>query len=215
MGLDMHGPQTTPNVWNCCWHQKQVLINHPGGGTGVTQTNDTDLHQGTKPDYIHRESELMMHLIRHTGRRCPTFGADQCIEIFALIWANWARHEEAAKGYKRTSTLNALDGSEDKFIVREAKKYWDRLDMPRRRERVIHDVDVEYEAGRLRWCPSHIQGLIVPYPKTGHMDIIEDCQDEECPALEDAKGDIDSASEHSLHGDGGDDDDEVAILKMK
>ena len=124
-GLDAYGPQTTDNVFNCCWHQKRVLCNHPGGGTGVTQTNDTDLHKETKADYVHAETELMIHLVRSTGKRCPTYTAEQCIDIFAKIWTDWRRHVEAAKGYKRTGTLNKLDGSEDHLIVREAKKYWD------------------------------------------------------------------------------------------
>ena len=186
MGLDMFGPQTTPNVFNCCWHQNQVLINQPGGGTGVTQTNDTDLHQGTKADYIHEEAELMMHLVRSTGKRCPTYTAEQCIDIFARIWHDPRRHVEAARGYWRTGTLNALDGSEDNLIVREARKYWDRLDMDRRRKQVIHDVEVEYAAKRLRWTPTHIKALILPYPKTGHMDVIKEFQDDEHPPLDDA-----------------------------
>ena len=154
----------------------------------------------------------MMHLIRHTGKRCPTYSNDQCIDIFARIWANVARHEEAAKGYKRTGTLNALDESEDGLIVREAKTYWDRLGMRHKREKVIHDVDVEYKAGRLRWCSSHIQGLIVPYPKRGHMDTIEDCQDD---GDSDGKSVADSASEHSLHGDGADDDESEEIFEVE
>ena len=187
MGLDMYGPQTTPNVFNCCWHQKQVLINQPGGGTGITQTNDTDLHQGTKADYIHEETELMIHLVRATGKRCPTYNSEQCIDIFSRIWLDSRRHVEAAKGYWRTGTLNALDGSEDHLIVREAKTYWDRLDMSKRRERAIHDVEVEFAARRLRWIPSHIKALIVPYPARGHMDVIQEFQDDEYPPLADGQ----------------------------
>ena len=201
MGLDMYGPQTTPNVFNCCWHQMQVLLNQPGGGTGITQTNDTDLHQGTKADYIHEETELMIHLVRATGKRCPTYNAEQCIEVFSKIWLDWRRHKEAAKGYWRTGTMNALDGSEDQLIVREAKQYWDRLDMGTRRKQVIHDIEVEHAAGRLSWTPSHIKALIVPYPKTGHMDVIREFQDDDYPPLEDGQEDIDSVAQEGESDD--------------
>ena len=128
----------------------------------------------------------MMHLVRSTGKRCPTYTAEQCIDIFARIWHDPRRHVEAARGYWRTGTLNALDGSEDNLIVREARKYWDRLDMDRRRKQVIHDVEVEYAAKRLRWTPTHIKALILPYPKTGHTDVIKEFQDDEHPPLDDA-----------------------------
>ena len=107
------------------------MLNQPGGGTGITQTNDTDLHQGTKADYIHEETELMIHLVRATGKRCPTYNAEQCIDIFSKIWLDSRRHLEAAKGYWKTGTLNALDGSEDHRITREAAEiFWDdALDM--------------------------------------------------------------------------------------
>lgn len=143
----------------------------------------------------------MMHLVRWTGKRCPTYNPEQCIEIFTKIWADWKRHVEAAKGYKRIGTLNALDGKEDHLITREAKRYWDRLDMPSKRDRIIHDVDVEYEAGRLRWTPTDIKALIVPYPKTGHMDTIREFQDDEYPQLEKGENAADSEEELADHTD--------------
>ena len=181
-GLDAFGPQTTDNVFRASWHARRVLINHPGGGTGVTQTNDTDCHKELKADYIHQESELMIHLTRATGRGCPSYSPQECIDIMAKIWADPSRHIEAAKGYKRTGTLNALNGDEDHLIVREAKVFWDRLDMPTKREQAIHDVDVEFNAGRLRWNATALRSLIAPYPKTGHMDVIHEFQDDDCLA---------------------------------
>ena len=197
-GLDMYGPQTTANVFNCCWHQKKILVNHPGGGTGVTQTNDTDLHEFTKADYIHEESELMMHLVRSTGKRCPTYDHKECVDIFTKIWSNLKLHVGAAKGYKKTGTTNALDGSEDHLICREAAKYWRKLDMPAKREQVLHDVDVEFNEGRLSWCYADIKRLIVPYPKTGHMDTIKEFQDDEFPGLKVGESAADSGGDESL-----------------
>ena len=155
----------------------------------------------------------MIHLVRSTGKLCPTYSAEQCIDIFAKIWADRKRHVEAAKGYKRTGTLNALDGSEDHLIVREAKQFWDRLDMPNRRNQVIHDVEVEHAANRLRWTPSDIKRLIVPYPKTGHMDVIREFQDDEHLSLEEGGGAHDSDSDQHDDGDKATDDESDEVVE--
>ena len=194
-GLDMYGPQTTVNVQTQCWHQRRILINQPGGGTGVTQTNDTDLHKQLKADYVHEETELMMHLVRSTGRKCPSYNPQQCIDIMAKIWADPKKHVDAAKGYWRTGTLNALDGSEDNLICREAKVYWDRLDMPAKRLRVIEEIDEEIEKGRLRWTFLNIRRRIVPYPKTGHMDEIKEFQDDDFPQLQEGQAEVAGAED--------------------
>ena len=73
--------------------------------------------------------------------------------------------------------------------------------MPSKRKKIIHDVDVEYEAGRLRWTPTHIKALMVPYPKTGHMDIIQEFQDDEYPQLEKGEKAADSEEEFKDHTD--------------
>jgi hypothetical protein len=124
----------------------------------------------------------MIHLTRSTGRSCPTYSPQECIDIMAKIWTDPLRHIEGAKGYKRTGALNALDGSEDGLICREAKVFWDRLDMPAKRARVICDVDTEFHAGRLKWNAASIGELIVPFPKTGFMDTIHEFQDDDALA---------------------------------
>ena len=71
------------------------------------------------------------------------------------------RSNEKLYHAKRTGTLSALalDGSEDHLIGQEAKIYWDRLDMANKRQRVIHDVEVEFNAGRKRkWDAIPYQG---------------------------------------------------------
>ena len=138
----------------------------------------------------------MMHLVGHSGKRCPSYKAEDCIDIFSKIWVDWKRHVNAALGYKRTGTLNALNGDDDHLIKREAKTYWNRLEMKGRREKVIHDVEVEHKAGRLQRTAAGIKAPIVPYPKTGKMDVILEFQDDEYPQLAEGEHAADSDDDH-------------------
>ena len=45
--------------------------------------------------------------------------------------------------------------------------FWDELQMWSRRADVIHDVDVEFDAGRLQWCYESVSQLVAPFPKQG------------------------------------------------
>jgi len=65
-------------------------------------------------------------------------------------------------------------------------------------------------AAYVRWTPSHIKALIVPYPITGHMDVVKEFQDDEAPlALGENAADSevdeepvqDSDSESEMHED--------------
>ena len=67
--------------------------------------------------------------------------------------------------------------------------------MAARRQKVIHDVEVEHAAGRLSWTSGHIKALIAPYPKRGHMDTLKEFQDDEYPPLTDGQEESEDAEQ--------------------
>jgi len=164
-----------------------VRILHGGGATSVTQTNDTDNHQTLKRKYIGTEMEWTVNKSRRTGDCMPTPTPQDCIGFIAEAWSDPQLHADAAKGFKRTGCLNNLDGTEDDEIVREAGYFWNHLKMGKKRDAMVHFVKAEVAAGRLKWTPEDINGLIPLYPKTGKMDKLEEFMDDEYPALEDGE----------------------------
>ena len=83
-------------------------------------------------------------------------------------------HAQAAAGLKPVGVTNALDGSEDHRICREARDFWDQADMKTERASAVADVDEEVAAGRLRWTYDDAYRLISPHPKRGHLDVHPD-----------------------------------------
>ena len=69
----------------------------------------------------------------------------------AAIWGQRKLHERAAQGFKNVGLSNALDGTEDDDICREARDYWDELRMGEAKEEAIAAVREEVAAGRLDW----------------------------------------------------------------
>ena len=57
---------------------------------------------------------------------------------------------------------SAPDGTQDAEICREAGRFWHQEGMRQRRIDVTHDVDVEVEAGRLRWSYADVYSVIIP-----------------------------------------------------
>ena len=100
-----------------------IVIIHGGGATGITQTNDTDLHQHQRRLYTEKEMAEMLRLARINPGKMPSAMAESCIDWMAEVWGNRALHDQAVKGYKYTGETNALDGSEDHLIAREARVF--------------------------------------------------------------------------------------------
>ena len=100
-----------------------IVIIHGGGATGITQTNDTDLHQHQRRLYTEKEMAEMLRLARINPGKMPSAMAESCIDWMAQVWGNRALHDQARKGYKYTGATSALDGSEDHLIAREARAF--------------------------------------------------------------------------------------------
>ncbi len=181
MFADAATQHMTDNVRRLCWSRGYVIIIHGGGATPVAQTPDTDLNQHIRRMYVAKEAELLIHLMRVVPGCVPSPKPEQCIDMMVEVLQSTDLHLQAARGYKSTGANVALDGTEDHLIVREAATFWHNPEdpMPRRREKALTDVRVEYEAGRLQWTYEGVFSLIQPYPKRGHMDVVREGQDDD------------------------------------
>ena len=177
--LDAYAAQTGDNVKRLCWSRGYVLVVHGGGATGVTQPNDTDLHQHLRRRYTQKESAEMIRQARLQPRKTPIPTPQQCVSWMAECWADPSLHLQACKGFKYTGMSNALDGTEDGLICREAKQFWDQLNFPKVREEALADVAAEVRAGRLKWTREKIEQLVLPFPARGVLDTTLEFQDDE------------------------------------
>ncbi len=165
--LDSYAAQTTDAVRRLAWERGFVVCIHGGGATGISQPNDTDLHQEMKRLYIELESADAVEQQRLRPSGVPVPRKQDCISWLASIWGMPELHEAAARGFKKVGLANALDGSEDALICREALQFWEELGMAAIRQEVMHDVDVEVAAGRLDWSYESVYNVIVPFPEHG------------------------------------------------
>jgi hypothetical protein len=119
---------------------------------------------------LKKEMTEMLRLARINPGKMPSAMVEQCIDWMAEVWGQRALHDQARRGYKYTGATNALDGSEDHLIAREARVFWDNLGVSAKRDAVCHDVRVEVEGGRLRWGYDAVYSLVAPFPLRRALD---------------------------------------------
>ena len=156
-----------------------IVVAHGGGAACITQTNDTDLHQHQRRLYIDQEYAEMCRFARINPGKSPSAMVEQCIDWMSEARSRRALHVQAWKGFKYTGATNALDGSEDHLIGREARLFWDKLESSAKRNAACHDVRVEVEAGRLRSGYDDVYSLVAPFPLRGELDKMVVNQDDE------------------------------------
>jgi len=100
--VDGYRAQTTSAVRRLAWHRGYVLIVHGGGTTGITQVNDTDLHQPLKVVYLNLETGELLEQQRLRPASCPVPRKEDCINWMAGAWGQPEMHTAAAGGFKKT-----------------------------------------------------------------------------------------------------------------
>ena len=75
-------------------------------------------------------------------RRADVIGWVSC------IWCSEELHLRAQRGFQKVGLSNALDGTEDAEICREAADFWHAEGMRQRRQEAVDDVKAEVAAGR-------------------------------------------------------------------
>ena len=167
--LDAYAPHQTERVRKCAWQRRVVVLIHGGGTTSVGQVNDTDLHKDMKKEYIQLEMDDALRQAA-LGKACPMTRREDAMAWMCLIWFQPHLHAHAADGFKKVGVTNALDGSEDDLVCREARVYWDHLSMKDVRASAVADVDGEVDAGRLRWTYNDVYSAVCAHPERGHVD---------------------------------------------
>ena len=139
--LDAYAPGLTDNVQRLCWSRGYIFKHHGGGASMVAQTNDTDHHQFVRKNYIEKETDRIMQKARARGGGIINLTREEMIDIMIEVMSDLALHIRASKGYKYTGTTNALDGSEDKLICREAGQFWCELGMRKKIDSAVAEVE--------------------------------------------------------------------------
>lgn len=171
--LDAFAPHMTERVRRVAWARRVVICLHGGGTTSVGQVNDTDLHHPLRTEYTALETEDALRQAT-LGTPCPIIRKEDCIAWMCLVWCRTRLHAQAAAGFKKVGVTNALDGSEDGRVSREARTFWDSARMKTERASAVADVDEEVAAGRLRWTYGDVYRIICEHPKRGHVDVQPD-----------------------------------------
>jgi hypothetical protein len=89
--------------------------------------------------------------------------ARQVVDDVAATWVG-LNHIAGVKGHKRTGLSNALNGSEDHLLTREAGQFWHSLGMSAVRDIAVEQVEEQYRAGKLSWTQEVIDSLREPFP---------------------------------------------------
>ena len=132
----------------------------------VAQTNQTDLHLWVRKRFIELQQDLMITKARLAGGGMADCTREENINIMIDVMSDLELHMRACRGYKYTGTLVALDGSEDFKICREAKEFWNEMNMRTRINSAVAEVEAQFQAGKLPWTWATVQSLITPFPRT-------------------------------------------------
>ena len=156
-----------------------ILIPHGGGATFVAQTNDTDHHQHVRRNFVDLQTELMIKKTRACGGGPGDLSREENIDIMCEVMSDARLHLIACKGYKLTGATNALDGTEDGMIKREAAHFWKEECVREKINAAVAAVEKKYDAGQLPWTFENVRSLIGEYPARGHLDRILPGQEDE------------------------------------
>ena len=167
---DDHAPHLSPLVAKLCWNRGYIFIPHGGGVTPIAQTVDTDLNQEAKRRYIAEETHELLELMR-AGTCVPQLRREKCVDIMVSVMRDMSLHLHAADGYLKTGFKASLyDGSLDHEICREAKEFWDELNMRAEILEAVEEVTDEFTSGRRKWNYKDVMSLIEPYPHRKDVD---------------------------------------------
>ena len=165
--LDAFSAHLSDRVRMCAWHKGYVTIIHGGGASAVAQPNDTDLHAHVKRLYMELEMADAIEQMRLRPQGVPCPRREDVIGWVSCMWGREDLHLRAARGFLKVGLSNALDGSQDTEICREAAHFWHEEGLRQRRAEVVHDVGVEVKAGRLQWRYTDVYAVVCPFPSHG------------------------------------------------
>ena len=167
---DAYAPGLTNNIQMQCWQKGYQSFTHGGGASMIGQTNDTELHKPLRKGFSDYQEELVLQKTLNSGGGLKQCTDEENIMLLATVLSDPAIHLQACKGYKYTGTSVAFNGSEDRMIGKDAKVFWDELDMRARIDKELIKLKVRYDNGDLIWNYENVQKEIIPYPPRGKFD---------------------------------------------
>ena len=139
----------------------------------VAQTNDTDLHLWVRKRFIDLHTGRMIKKARRAGGGMVDLTMEEHRGIMIEVTSEKELHLRASRGFKYTGTTVALDGSEDNSMCREAADVWNELNVRQRINSAVAEAEAKHKDGTLRWTYGTVQSLITPFPRRGHLDVLQ------------------------------------------
>ena len=147
--MDVYSEYFDPAIQKVCLERMFIVLIHYGCTTGVGQVNDTDCHCALERSYIEAEtlafSEQQLIDLGDISR-----SREDVVTDLAEVWRNLP-HKESVEGHWRIGLSNALDGSEDDRLARDAGTFWHELQMSNLRAREAKYIRSQVMKGQLSW----------------------------------------------------------------
>jgi hypothetical protein len=173
LALDAFEVHKTAKVIAFANSRGYIVIGHRGGTTAIGQWNDTDLHLPMEKEYLNLETLDFDAQLTQRPWRVPSRSRQSIINDIACVWASLPHEHIGRKASKLTGWGIALpsmrgDGTfehhapEDSCVGREAKIFFDEVDMPRARAEDLEIVLRAFQEGKIQsW--NDVQALMLPF----------------------------------------------------
>jgi len=145
--MDVAKSHVSEGVTQFAHDRGYCCLYHYGCTTGVAQINDTDLHCELEAKYLELEQmSFYSQQLWDPGNISRTL--QQVLDDLCGAWKS-VDHTRGMRGHKKVSLNNALDGTDDHLITREARIFWLDANMVEERAKAIVEVDALVDTGAI------------------------------------------------------------------
>jgi hypothetical protein len=145
--MDVARSHVSEGVTQFAHDRGYCCLYHYGCTTGVAQINDTDLHCELEAKYLELEQvSFYSQQLWDPGNISRTL--QQVLDDLCGAWKS-VDHTRGMRGHKKVGLNNALDGTEDHLISRDARSFWLDANMVDERAKAIVEVDGLVDSGAI------------------------------------------------------------------
>ena len=203
--LDWFSPHLDTNVDTLVHSAGHAVLRIGGHLTGLVQVEDTHAHGPMTAAYKKQEILESYAQLEVRPERLPSTSRQTVLDRALDSWRA-VNHMTCSRGFVSNGIANKLDGSEDCLLTLDVKGYWDSLDMPRLRAKVIGEVAKAVEEGTVTSFADY-QTLLESYDDHAGM-----WEGQEAFGVIDVDGDVvgpdaTDDDDQGHEGDDGDNDD--------
>ena len=144
-----------------------MSFTHGGGASMICQTNDTEVHKHMRKEFCDLQQDLCLEKTINSGGGLKECTDQENVMLLAAVVSNPQLHLQGCKGYKYTGTTVAFDGSEDFMIGKDARQFWDKMDMRAIINKELERLCQRHDAKELIWDFENVQKEVIPYPQHG------------------------------------------------